>query len=259
MDTYKNKLLVIANFKEKRYQKGIKEGIKTLNDNGFKCFLFAQDYKTLYKKENKEIVYPNDADYVCSIGGDGAFLYAGQIAIKYNKPLFGINYGHVGHLCAFDKLEINKLTPKLLNEKKISNEPLLQCTYKRKKYYAINDVIIGKVNFGETITLKSIVNNKELNNFRGDGIIVSSRIGSSAYNKSCGGPVLSRKDKFIITPICPSNIPFEYKVVSDKSIIKITIDNKHNQGDVYCDGKLLGTLDNSVVVSKANKKLKAIF
>ena len=253
-----NKLLIIANTSEKRYQESIKEGIFKLNANGFECVLLDEDYKTLYKKEKNRTDDIENIDYVCSIGGDGSFLFAGKYAIKYDKPIFGINYGQVGYLCVFDKKEIDSITPKRLKGKKITKQTILECSYQRKKYYAINDVIVGKENFGETISLKALLNDEELCAYRGDGIIVSSKTGSSAYNKSCGAPIINKKGKFIVTAICPSNTSFRYKIIGDNKEIKITLVNKRNKAGIYCDGKKIGILNSFVTIRKSNKELKAI-
>lgn len=257
MNTYPNKLLVIANTK-KRYQKQIKEGINKLEANGFKCLLLDEDYKALYHKQQKERTNIKNIDYICSIGGDGALLYAGKYAIKYSKPLFGINYGHVGFLCAYEKEEMDIINPISLSKKKVKKENLLKCVYKGKAYYSINDVIIGKDNFGLTINLKVNLNKKELSSFRGDGLIVSTKLGSNAYSKSSGSPVLKNSNKFIVSAICPSNSAFKYKVIDDDSIVDISLINKQNSASIFVDGKLIGPLTKPLTVSKASKNLEII-
>ena len=256
MDIYPNKLLIITNTGEKRYRKKIIEGIKKLTDSGFECLLLNDDYKKLYGKENKTKTNIKDVDYICSMGGDGALLYAGQYAIKYDKPIFGINYGHVGYLCGFNKDE--NINPELLSKRKIENHPLLECKIKNKEYYAINDIVVGKDNFGKTTSLKVNVDNKDLCEFRSDGVVVASKLGSNAYSKACGAPVIVTKNKFIITAICPCYGEFKYKQVLDKMKITISLLSKHYPASIYCDGEKIASLNNSVTINKADKQLRII-
>ena len=258
MNIYQNKLLIIANTKEKRYHFGIKDGIKQLKANGFECYLLSEDYKALYQKDNQEPFKISDVDYICSLGGDGTFLYAGSLAIKYGKILFGINYGHVGYLCAFEKEDIEEVSPKLLSKKKVIKEPLLECVINKKKYYAINDVVVGKNNFGVTISLKASCDGNEVCNFKGDGLIVATKLGSSAYNSSCGSPVLKQNNEFIITAVCPYNSLFKYKIIYCDSITEVSLNNKNNKASIYCDGKNVGSLTKTFIIRKAQKEIEII-
>lgn len=259
MNTYQNKLYIIANLLEKRYYKGIKECIKALSKSGFDCMLDEEDYKKLYKNEYVMKFSMKDADYICSLGGDGTLLLAGQYAIKYNKPLFGINFGKVGYLCAYEKGDIDKITPQSLAKKKINKEPLLEFKLQGKTSYSINDVIIGKADFGTTISIEAKIANQEICSYRGDGVIVSTPLGSSAYNHSCGGPKLARKsNQFVATAICPNMSDFRYKRFADNLVCEIKLNSKRTKANIYSDGKLKGELKKEINIYKSKKVLRII-
>jgi len=208
--------------------------------------------------ENPKLSYnlfpASEADLIVSLGGDGALLRASKIALNENKPLLGINSGRLGYLCAMSLDEVDNFD-ETLNKCKIKERTILQLEYNQKKYQTLNDVIVAKPDFGRTVDLTVNVENKTLMKVRGDGLIISTPTGSTAYNFSAGGPILDNDSKVLsITPICPHDKSGYPCVINDNKEIKIIVN--HDDALIYVDGELIGKTKDMIVVNKAIDKLK---
>ena len=135
----------------------------------------------------------------------------------------------------------------------LNERALLEINYHDKKYYALNDIVFGKENFGVTITITSVIDNIE-ETMRGDGLIISTPTGSTAYNKAAGGEVLNINSPLLnITPICPCN-GYEASIIDDKEIIEVYANKGKTR--IFIDGNDIGLLDERVKIKKANKTVK---
>ncbi len=136
-------------------------------------------------------------DIVFSIGGDGTFLRAVQKYYSLNPIFITINTGHFGYLCEFKIEEKDEIIPTLLA--KVRNDkliPLLKCEINHKSYYAINEFRIHS-NSEATIQFDVVINDTFLESFRGDGVVISSSIGSSGVAKSLGGALVDNELELI--------------------------------------------------------------
>jgi len=191
------------------------------------------------------------------LGGDGALLRAAKTALKADKPLIGINSGRLGYLCALEIEDILKTaeftarnTPKELS--------VLQFTHEGTTYYALNDVVVAKINFGETVDLTLSVNYANSSKLRGDGIIVATPTGSTAYNLSAGGPVVDLDAPvYVITPICTHMKEAYSQVVAEDKPVQISVN--HRYAKVYVDGVMIGKVEDSITVKVSEKKLRLYF
>lgn len=215
--------------------------------------LSLEDSLTLYQNESAVLFAPSDCDLIVSLGGDGAVLRAAQYAIASDKPLIGINSGRLGFLCSIPFIGIQHFYV-LLESGNITHRALLECSYKGETYYALNDVTIGKPNFGETVDLTICVDNEGIGKVRGDGLIISTPTGSTAYNRSAGGPLLDPESSSILmTPICSRNSITRPIVLGDKRVISVT--ERQDCAQLYVDGKPIGTLDSEVTIKKSVRTL----
>lgn len=252
------KLFVIPNQMNHIQIKATKDCIQSL--------VKSLDAEISLTKENSLLIFgneefssfsPNDCDYIVSIGGDACVLRAARTAIEYNKPLVGINAGRLGYLCAYHCSELDGLSKESFSKLKKTERLLLKVEHDGNTYTGINDLIIGKSNFGKTIEVDVSCDGKELSSWVGDGIIVASPTGSTAYNQSAGGPEL-RYDasSFAITPICPHLSKFKPVVVSSDSLILVSSrKTPENIPTIFLDGTKIAELDGSLTVSKSDKKL----
>lgn len=193
-----------------------------------------------------------NCDVIISIGGDGTLL---RCAKKFKKPIIGIKVGKLGFLTFFGLEDLENIKNALLSGKYLLEER------DRLKIYlngieldsALNDFSVNTISGrGLDIVVKS--NNSIITSFYGDGIIISSASGSTAYNLSAGGPILHPLVKaYILTPICPHNLSARPIVLPKEVILTITIKSKFGSWRINSDGELIkkceGELSFSVELS----------
>lgn len=196
---------------------------------------------------------PEEADLIVSLGGDGAVLRASKIAVSAGKPLFGINSGRLGYLCAL-RYEDAADFDRVLSECTLSKRTLLQCKLDGQSYTALNDVVVTKMDLGESVDLSCTMEDGEPLHIRGDGLIVATPTGSTAYNLSAGGPVLDASAKaFVLTPICSHASLSHAIVLPDER--PLSVRRRTGNALVFVDGKNIGALTDAVQIQKADRTL----
>jgi len=192
-------------------------------------FIFDKTKSSLiYKKKvlKSHINYSaKKSDCFVVAGGDGFMLQTIKKNYKYNKPFYGVNCGTYGFL--MNKYQFKNLESKIKKSKQIIINPIkiLATSYKNKKtnLIAINEASLFRQS-RQTASIQIIENKKMiLKKLIGDGILISTPAGSTAYNYSANGPILTlRSGKLAVTPISPFRPrKWKGKIVSNKSVIKI--------------------------------------
>ncbi len=187
----------------------------------------------------------NQSDFIICLGGDGTFLKAARKASLAAIPTLGINLGNVGFLTEVDKGKIDIAVEYVANEKyQIEKRMMLSAVVKRnekiiKKDIAINDVVISKVDLARILRLNVYVDNGLIDKFPGDGFIVSTPTGSTAYSMSAGGPIVQPDMRLmILTPICPHTLYSRAVIAEPDKAIRIQIDNSYkHRAMMTCDGQ----------------------
>jgi len=152
------------------------------------------------------------ADILVSIGGDGTLIGLARRSHPYKKPIFGINLGNLGFLTAVSRDEYKEFIADLFDGKyEIEQRIMMEVVHKKakseKRYFAFNDVVLTKNIFSKMIEIGVTSEGNEVNSYYGDGLIISTPTGSTAYNLSGGGPlVYPTSENFIMTPICPHSL-----------------------------------------------------
>ena len=150
-----------------------------------------------------------ESDLVISVGGDGTLISLLRRSFKYNKPVMGINAGNLGFLTDIGLNEFENFIDKLfINDYRIDLRMMIEAEFNNKKeIFAFNDIVFMRKTMSRMINIEANVNGKLLNKFYGDGLIISTPTGSTAYNLSAGGPVVfPLTEAFILTPICPHSL-----------------------------------------------------
>lgn len=231
-----------------------KHCISALEKIGHKCSLSKDDSINLYGNNEYDRFPSEDCDIIVSLGGDGSVLRAAQTAIAADKPLIGINSGRLGYLCSIEYSEITDFND-AISHLEISPRYLLEFSYENNKIYVLNDVIVAKNYFGETVDLTVRIDTVNDFKVRGDGLIIATPTGSTAYNLSSGGPMLdAESDSFVLTPICPHG-SFPHSVVLGRRHI-VSISERSNSAAVYADGNNVGIINGELQVRVSEKKLK---
>ena len=191
-----------------------------------------------------------EADFAVVFGGDGSITSAARQLSQMNVPVIGVNLGKLGFLAEFSVGELKEFFSSLTSgEAMIEKRMMLSCKVfgrargkKRKEKFssaAINDVFITAGPPFRTVELKISVNGQPLASCVSDGLIISTPTGSTAYNISAGGPIVSPKmDAMVITPICPHSLSFRPIVINAESTIEV-VGMRVNEGTtVSIDGQV---------------------
>lgn len=206
-------------------------------------------------------------DLVIAIGGDGTMLHASRFAAPYNIPLVGINRGSLGFLADISPDTLEQDLESIFSGHGSEEQRLILHArlYKEGKLVsegtALNDVVLKHDNSGRMMHFNTQVNDAHLNTHYGDGIIIATPTGSTAYALSCGGPILSPALPVIsLTPICPHTLSDRPIVVPSSSSIELTLHKRTEVAHVSLDGFDLGTLENNMrlVINAAEHGLRLI-
>ncbi len=226
--------------------------IQSLEQAGNVCSLSEEDAATAFPDGSHHGFEPSLCDLVVSVGGDGRVLRASHIGITYGKPVIGVNSGRKGYLCALDISEIHKFN-EIVAMGKVTEKTLLELDIDGREYLALNDFYVTKMNFGKTVDLTVQVRDETLK-IRADGIIVATPTGSTAYNRSAGGPVLDEKSAAVVlTPVCP-NDDLTYPVVYGDDC-SFRIRERNDSAMIFADGELIGNPKSDIVVRKSKRTL----
>ncbi len=151
-------------------------------------------------------------DMLVTLGGDGTLISAVRRSNKYKVPVLGVHAGKLGFLADFDMEELDGFIPKLKSgDFRIDERAMLQASIQTKsgikEIVAFNDIVLTRPSISNMIHLETSVDGRPFNTYYGDGVIVSTPTGSTAYNLSCGGPVLFPLTQvFVVTPISPHSL-----------------------------------------------------
>lgn len=202
---------------------------------------FSSSYETF---KDKADLKNKNVDYFFSFGGDGTILSAMAFIQELEIPIVGINMGRLGFLANFKKDEIFKEIDSILNgEYTVSKRSIIKVSTTKPNSidfpYALNDVTLSRQETTSMITIDSYINDDFLNVFWGDGLIISTPTGSTAYSLSCGGPIISpTNDNFVITPIAPHNLNVRPLIVNDDARIKLNVESRSTQFTLSLDSRL---------------------
>lgn len=197
-------------------------------------------------------------------GGDGTFLRAVPYAYQTDLPIIGINLGNFGFLTEHFIEEFYEVVEQIKTQRvKLGYRSLLQVVYKNKDYIALNEGAIMKGLSGKIIGLDIYIEDEFLTTVLGDGMIISTPTGSTAYNLSAGGPIVHPASQvFICTPICAFNINLRPFVIPDSYSIKISLNKKKERKKVHLliDGQINIPIveQEPIIFKKAPRKLKII-
>jgi NAD+ kinase len=197
-----------------------------------------------------------DADFAIVFGGDGTILSAARELSRTSVPVVGVNVGRLGFLAEFSIDELKKLFDRVVTDDELVEERMmLRCTvtgHRQEKLSstAINDVVITAGPDYRMVDLKITVGGQSLADCVSDGLIISTPTGSTAYNLSAGGPILSASlSAIVITPICPHTFSFRPIVISDDSRIEIHPQRINEGTTVTLDGQAFRLLKSGDVVT----------
>lgn len=223
--------LVITNEKKDK-DKIITSQIENyIKSSGGKCTLIG----TL-ELEDRGISPDLKPECAIVLGGDGTIIRCATHLMNLDIPILGINLGTIGFLAEIEKHHIREALDRLFaddyiieNRMMLHGELQLGASRESSDAYtlsghALNDIVITRKGLSRIISLCIYVNNQLVDDYRGDGVIVSTPTGSTAYNLSAGGPIITPKaNVMVITPICPHSLSPRSVVVSADDFVKVVV------------------------------------
>lgn len=204
-------------------------------------------------------------DFALSVGGDGTFLTTAAAIGNKNIPILGINCGHLGFLADVRVNDVDEILEKLiLNEYTIEQRGLLnvRCSGDRQilSPNALNEIAILKQGLSSMISVETSVNGELLNTYDGDGLIIATSTGSTAYNLSVGGPLMAPETRAIIlSPIAGHSLTARPLVIPGEWTIDLKIKSRSGSYLVSVDGRSQ-SLDDSVTlhIERAGYTIKLV-
>ena len=208
------------------------------------------------------------AQLVIVIGGDGSLLYAARLVAASGLPLLGINRGRLGFLTDVMPQDMIACVDAALEGRcDIDERPLLEARIvspgrEDRCQLALNDVVLSKWETGRILDFETHINGRYVNSHGGDGLVVASATGSTAYALSCGGPIVEPDlDVLVVVPICPHTLSDRPIVVSRHATIGIKLHERAGtRAQVTCDGVVLGELQahEELVITPSAARLKLL-
>jgi NAD+ kinase len=208
--------------------------------------------------------FHNNVDIMFSLGGDGTLIGVCR-RINTKIPVLGINLGRLGFITEFNKNEyFDRLGDIIEGNFEVTQKPLFHVKVLRKQSvffndYFFNDAVLAKNDIARMIYLRAEFSNEHIYNMSGDGVIISSPMGSTAYSLAAGGPIVHPDVKAtIITPICPHSLIHRPFVIPDSGPIRLKILPPHHSITLTLDGQVAINIDEQDEVIINEKRMKKI-
>lgn len=170
------------------------------------------------------------AVFALAIGGDGAFLKAARLAAPHGVPILGVNVGRLGFLTAVEPASVDEAIERLLRgEYEVEERLMLRAVLVRegrplRSFFGLNDAVVTRGVLARLVELEAYVGTELVGTFVGDGLIVSTPTGSTAYSLSAGGPILHPElQALLLTPICPHTIGARALVTLPNQVVRIRL------------------------------------
>lgn len=188
---------------------------------------------------------PELCDLLVVLGGDGTFLSVARLMKDHCIPILGVNLGHLGFLTEIKQEEALPMLKNLMDHQRVpmSSRVLIEVSLERNGQVlfqgpVINDAVISKGAIARMIGIDIWVNGTWVSHLRGDGLIVSTPTGSTAYSLAAGGPILDPSlPAILLTPICPHSLTFRPLVVSDTFEIQLCLHRRLGEVFLTLDGQ----------------------
>lgn len=201
------------------------------------------------------------ADFAVVFGGDGSIISAARQLGQTTVPVIGVNIGKLGFLAEFSVSELKERFDNIVSGKAHTEKRMmLSCAVSRQGRQifcssAINEVFVTAGPPFRMIELKMSVDGQPLASCVGDGLIISTPTGSTAYNLSAGGPIISGKvEAMVITPICPHSLSFRPVVINTESRVNVLAVRANEGTTLSVDGQISCRLTTSDTVTVERAK-----
>lgn len=184
-------------------------------------------------------------DFVLVLGGDGTLLSAARAVSAAGVPVLGVNLGSLGFLTEVTMAELyDSLNAVDAKRCPVETRSMVHCRLMRQQdclasYDALNDAVLNKSAIARLVSFDLYLDQVFVSNYKGDGVIVSTPTGSTAYSLAAGGPILMPSvDAMVITPVCPHSLTHRPLVVRDSVEITIVVQSAGEEAFLTIDGQV---------------------
>lgn len=253
-DELKSVLVNLVRYLERRN----KEVVLHLNlKNELASLLPSKTMKSVMFQDDKFIF--SKSHLIITLGGDGTLIGVAR-KVTPKIPIFGINLGQLGFITEYSRSNFYDDLENVLKGKfEIIKKQLykLQASKADKPLYFFNDVVFTKNDIARMFTLHLQIEGEHVYDLSGDGLIISTTVGSTAYSMAAGGPIVHPEvNAFVLTPICPHSLTNRPMVVPDTYLLKVELINRAESVTVTIDGQVAIDVskDDFITISKDKKR-----
>jgi NAD+ kinase len=209
-----------------------------------------------------------NADLIIAVGGDGTMLYAAELGRERGVPLLGINRGRLGFLADVTPDEMLHSLDRILDghyereSRLLLSARILAADGSVRVATGLNDVVLQRRETGRMVDFETRIANRYVNTHSGDGLIVATPTGSTAYALSCGGPIIEPAlDAVVVVPVCPHTLSDRPIVIPANQEIEVRLlPQADSKAEITVDGQTLGDLnpDDRLLIAEAEKRITLI-
>ena len=184
------------------------------------------------------------ADLIICLGGDGTMLRMSKLAAKYDVPMLGVNLGHMGFITGLELEELERLDDILAGQYSLEKRMMLDVEVRRGPDlvfagFGLNEAVVSRSDPAHAIRLTAYGDNRKISDYAGDGIIIATPTGSTAYSMAAGGPIVEpTAENLILTPICAHSLTAKaYVLTGDRRTSVKLIRADGNDALLLIDGR----------------------
>lgn len=258
---------IIANTQMARIWDVLPDFLKWIENKG-PTVLLCDDLRQGLKKPRKYFLPPDQlteaSDMILSFGGDGTLLSTARKVGRHQTPILGVNLGGLGYLAEISLESLYPRTAELLSGAyRVEDRMVLTCKVEGspEEYHALNDIVINRGAHSRVINIRTTIGGRYLNTYTGDGLIVATPTGSTAYSLSSGGPIVEPAlQALIVNPISPHTLTDRPMIIGDDKEIETVIEGRNDALILAADGQIERTLKSGdrVLISRADYVVKLV-
>jgi NAD+ kinase len=210
----------------------------------------------------------DSADLVMAIGGDGTMIYASRLTRESGTPILGINRGRLGFLADVTPEEMLTSVDHVLqgnyttDSRLLLKACLLRSSGDQEVAFALNDVVLQRRETGRMVDFETRIAGQYVNTHSGDGLVVATPTGSTAYALSCGGPIIEPQlDAIVVVPICPHTLTDRPIVIAADQAVEVSLLQRDDTlAEITVDGFSVGDIrpGDKLQISAANNRVTLV-
>ena len=196
-----------------------------------------------------------EADLLLCLGGDGTMLHNSKLAARCSMPMLGINLGHMGFITELERSDVPRLAEVLEGRYSVENRMMLDYEVKRGgeticSGFGLNEAVVARVSPAHSIHLTAYGDDRKISDYSGDGIIIATPTGSTAYSMAAGGPIVEpTAENLLLTPMCAHSLTAKpYVLAGDRHTSVKLLRGDRDEAVLLVDGEDCCTLQTGDLV-----------